>query len=434
MDILPEEPLGNQPQEPPLPPPSTPPPPVSLPPELPGTAGPPSETPGPTQRAPSAQRKWLLIAGAWAIAAAAALVFYQFVYANPGKILEKSFTKLSKVDSLVASYESPDRQVGVNFNYHEGKNLFSQLDFNLSDEIEGEKFDLKGSLVVNEKDLYLLSSMSKIQELLDQVEGFFPPLVQTQTFQLLRPVLLGQKWLHFSLPKEWTERLASTEKQKEEISPQDMAELEKIASEARVIRKYQRSYAQNGQQYQRIILGFKQEKLVQLLEKVKDLNLDVKVSDLNDLIKIVQGVPNWNDDLVEVLIDKSGYPAVVSMSLPDIPEDALRASLEKSLEKGSGISALLGSPTDLIDGLLKSKDRQKTGKLQPLGTVKFSDYNNAPQVNVPTNTVEFETVLEKAKIEILPILTSFLGSAMTEFGQGLTPPGTQPDLFNLGQD
>ena len=71
-------------------------------------------------------------------------------------------------------------------------------------------------------------------------------------------------------------------------------------------------------------IGLDKVKLVAALESLKDMDLDVKVSQINALIKVVNAVNNWDSDLVEIYL-KDGYISVVILSLPEIPEAALKS-------------------------------------------------------------------------------------------------------------
>lgn len=346
------------------------------------------------------------------VVAGAGIAAYRFIrqaYANPQKVVTASFEKLAEADSFSAKVEFSGNQAWLETTYHRAEEKLSRVRLVANDVDDDPGKDLEANLIIGGNDLYFRLAYSQINQVVDQLKAVYPPLVETETYKLLLPVFSGQTWLHADISGLGeTEDQEGTEQEIEgPISQEDQRELGKIFREAILVRQHDRNFSYQEEKYQRIVFGFKKQKLVESLEKLKDLDLEMKVSQINSLIELVEGIDNWDADLIEVLINAEGYPALVSLSLPEISEKDLSESLEEGLEEESSLwGSLLGSYAPKLGEALSGKEK---GQLEKMGTLKLTNFNQAPAVEKPSAIVESEEVLEKAKVELLPLFGAMLG-------------------------
>lgn len=318
--------------------------------------------------------------------------------------IAKAWDKFESATSVSAEADMPLLQSRLAADLHDDQLSRIQL------RVDQPAWQWTLGVLLSETDLYAQSLFSQMSALEKEIEQSFP-ITQTSTYQLLSPALYGQKWFHMTLPK--TDDAVTNRSDDGQISEKDQKKIAQKAKDAIVVRQYNRNYNYQGNTYQRIVVGLKKDQLVELLEMMKDLDISVQLDQINALIKLVKSVATWDDDLVDILIDKEGHFASIAVSLPEIPEEALKESIREGAGKDSGIAGMLEGPAGGLQQLFKDK---KQGKLVQVGTITLTNYNNAPPVQQPQELVEFDQVIIYAQQEFAPIISQLMG------GQGLGQP------------
>ncbi len=270
--------------------------------------------------------------------------------------------------------------------YHKAPFLLSRGQAKITN-IESESgHNLVVLAIFNSTDNYLQASYSKIDSLENQLRLISPEITVLETYQLFRPVIKGQKWLHLKTSEE----VGGYQGGEIEISEEQERELNEKFIDSIVVRKLERNYKENGKKYNKIILGFDKEKLIEFIEEVKKLDLEIELKQINSLVKIVQSVDTWDDDLVEILVEKdTGNLYSLTLSLPKIPENALISSIEESVKQQDSIADYYQLFSDKISEYIKP---QGSSGLIYIGKAQFTNYNQAPSAQKPAPLVEQEEI------------------------------------------
>ncbi len=338
--------------------------------------------------------------------AAGGVVAAKFLAVDPKKTLADAFKKTTEAKSFSFAAQSDDGKFVLDGDVHEDQTKLSQVKLTLNDLDNKRDEDVTFGMKFNNNDLFFDMSYAKIDKIIGELSAFS----YMKTYQLVYPVLKGQKAVHVSIP-EVKELAGETKPAATPGDDKTVKQIEEFGGKlqaAVIIRKFDRSSDYKGQKYQRITIGLDKEKLIAALESLKDMDLDVKISQINAMIKVVKAVNNWDSDLVEVYIQE-GRVAVVVVSAPEIPESALKEGLEESTKDNPSIGAILKNSTGKIESLFKPKT---PGQLTKLGTLELTNYNSAPLVQKPAAAVEFNDVLESGKVEVLPVILPLIGQSM----------------------
>lgn len=328
---------------------------------------------------------------------------------DPLRIVSKSFNNLESASSYLLHASLAKNEdyglVDLNFDYHKAPFLFSRGQVKITGIGSEVGHNLLVLAIFNAEGSYLQASYSKIDTLTSQIALLYPQITALETYQLILPVVKGQKWLHLT-SQEDPKSQGSTD-----VSEEKVKELNEKFIETIVVRSHDANYELEDSKYHRIVLGFDEPKLIEFIEEVKTLDLEIELKTINSLIKIVQSVENWNDDIVEILIEKdTGNLFQLTLSLPKIPEDTLNSSISENVEGQSVFSPL----TDYV--LPKLKDVVTPPSLNNLtfiGKIEFTNYNQAPSAEKPAPTLE-QIEIEKAFEKDLPLILQAIFHQTTE--------------------
>ena len=331
---------------------------------------------------------------------------------NPLRLISKSFSNLESTSSysLHAALAKNEEfgLVDLTIDYHKAPFLFSRGQAKITSIGSELGHNLLILAIFNAEGSFLQASYSKIDSFENQLNLLYPQITALETYQLILPVVKGQKWLHL------TTREDSKAQGGVEISEEKATVLNKKFIETIVVRSHNANYKLEDSKYHRIVLGFDEPKLIEFIEEVKSLDLEIQLKQINSLSKIVQSVENWNDDLVEILIEKdTGNLFAIALSLPKIPEDALDQTIVENVEGQSLFSPL----TDYIIPKLKDVITPPShNNLTYIGKVEFINYNQAPSAQKPSPTLE-QIELEKAFEKDLPAILQAIFLQLSEESQ-----------------
>lgn len=373
------------------------------------TPKPDTATPTPTTKAYKAPAALITGLVALVLLGVAGALAWQYVY-SPKVVIGKAMTKLSDARSLSYSFVAADDSF-----MSDGKLFFADnkldgdklseinLDFT---KVDSANASLRLALEFDKDNFYLLPTYSDTAQLETEIAAVYPPLLSTQTYALAKPVLFGEKWLHIDtsmLPQTAADGGQDTQANQEQLD-----RLQKLWLDSFKLRKYNLFYRQDGKTYTRITVGFDKPKLLAAINGFKDLDVDVKVSQINALVKLVEASDNWNSDIFELLIDSSGRLAQVKISFPEISQ----TDLEKSLAEGAkddSLGALVQGLPDKVTSFLQTDNGDG---LVEVGTLKFTDYDTTMEPTRPTDVVSGTQVLAAAQTELGPVLVALLGGSL----------------------
>lgn len=340
---------------------------------------------------------------------------YNYVY-DPLKIIAKSFEKLEYTNSFTINADFAESEdfgkPSLMLDYHKLPPKLSRAQFKMLNIGNDPAHSLLFLLIFSSNESFIQTSYSKIDEIENQIRIIFPEILSLHTYQLAQPLLKGEKWLRIETPE--TEGVR--QEGEIQISKEQEENLNEKFIDSIVVRSYKRSFVKDGIKYHKIILGFDKEGLVEFIDAFKDLDLEIELKDINAAIKIINSVESWEEDLVEILIDKeTGNLCSLSLSAPKIPEDALETTIEESVGEKENVSYLYNLFSEKISDFVKPST---STKLVYLGKAIFSNYNSAPIAERPTQIIKFEELTLAFKQD-LPILLQ-----MTLYS--LQPPSQQP--------
>lgn len=355
------------------------------------------------------------------IGSVSVFAYNTFIAKTPSQKLTDSFEKLRNLKSFKASFESS----GDNLKFtaetviHTGEGQASAFNFKLTGIENDANNNLDFNMIAGQKNVYLSANYSKINELLSSLKTVMPAIEKLSTYKLLLPVISGQKYLKVSIPEVPPGQENGNQDKPTGLSDKDVKIIEKKFSETLSAHKKE-TVKIGDRSFDRFTFGFNKAKLIETLKTIKDSDLDIKVSQVNALIKIVESSNDWNKDLLVILIDKeNGYPAEISLSLPQIDPATLKKGLSESLPEKSGLGYLKDMP--FLDNLI---GKVKKTELMKIGTIKFSDFDEAAEIIVPENSVSFEEVIGAAQKEIMPLIGGLMmggGGVQNLLNLGNTP-------------
>lgn len=337
---------------------------------------------------------------------------WQYVY-SPKVVIGKAVTKLSDAKSLSYSFVAVDdsfKSDGKLF-FADGKldgDKLSEvtLDFTKVDTTDAS---LRLALAFDQDNFYLLPTYSTTAQLETEIAAVYPPLLSTQTYALAKPVLFGEKWLHIdkSIFPQTTDQGTTTSNAK--ITPEQAETLKRLWLDSFKLRKYNLFYHQGGKVYTRITVGFDKAKLLTAINGFKELDVDVQVSQINALVKLVEASDNWNSDIFELLIDSSGHLAQVTISFPEISQ----ADLEKTLAEGTKDDTLGSIVKGLPDKVTSFLQTDSSNGLVEVGMLKFTDYDTTVESTRPIDVVAGSEILAAAQTELGPVIAAILTGGLT---------------------
>ena len=328
---------------------------------------------------------------------------YAYSVYIPRKILNESFDKLANAKSFFSQFESEQGEFVIKFAYDGDTGKASEFEVVLNDlgeDIEGELvLRLLMSNLEDRNDLYLqadYSEMAMLELLLSSTEFGF--ITKLETYGMLRPVFTGEQWLYIQ-GKEFDKDIR--------VDPdEEWTELAQMASDAILIAAVDYNYEFEGEKYKKIAIGFDKEKLLEMVDFVKDLDINAKLEQINALAKIIESSDAWDKELIEVLVDRKGYPSVINLGIAKIDNKVLQKSLKE-------ITATEDTGKWLAP-LSRSSNGVGSGEIISFGTIRLSRFNEDQGVGIPDSIVDFEELLVLIQTEVVPIIGAMMAGAMPE--------------------
>lgn len=262
---------------------------------------------------------------------------------------------------------------------------------------EGRDLSVKGRF--EETNGYLQADYSRPEEITVFLKGVYPNIDKTKTYAMVSPLWQGQKWLHFEIPK--SEKKEDVEWKWDDKDEQRMAwDWFRAVKPGKIVK----NFPYQGEQYTKVTFGFRKEQLIDAINGMKDLDIDVKVSQINAMVKMVKSSDDWDKELFTVLIDQEGDLRVVMMQMPKIEEKYLDETIAESTTEGEA-NPVTSSVTNGIKNLIW----QQEGEMVQLGTLTLDMFDEVKAAERPTEIVEATEVLATAQTELGPIIAQLMG-------------------------
>ncbi len=362
----------------------------------------------------------LVLAGSTGI-----FVLYKYVINNPYNVLVSAFQKSADATSFKVDFTSQDNNIGLSAFADRKPNALSKIQVNLKNIEDKQENNLSTSIILNQKDLYFSVAFAGADQLIQQVKTLIPTIEDTQTYALVKPVLFNSKWVHLIFPESTTASDATNVTPTTMFSATEIQNIKSNLKDLLIIKNFENNYSYQGKSYKRIIMGLSKTKMLALLNDLKNSNADIKVAQVNSMIQVVNSVNNWDSDLIEMLINGDGYISYVTVSMPQIPKDALNQSISENMSSQGGLGE---TAKGLADTFLNTIDNKNKTGLIKVGTLAFSDYNSTVSVERPTDVVESEQIIQYAQKELLPLLLPlFMGGSYPSTFQN---PSGYPGALN----
>ncbi len=337
----------------------------------------------------------------------AGYLFY-FRYINPVGIISKSVESTQKLESFTINFNFPKKDGSPSIeafaDYHKSPNIYSRAQLSINNMGNDPANSVLFMIIANKSSIFLQGSYSKYEILENTIKRDTPEILALESYKLFKPLITGEKWLEIIVP----ENVSGTSSDKSITIPKDNEiQLNKKLTKCFLTKKFDRNFQINDKTYYKIIFGFKKKELIEFTEFLKTLDLEINIKDINSLIKIIQSSDDWDEDIFELLIEKDSlYLRSVKISLPIIPEGALKSSLEDGLEDNSTLSFLKDYLTEKSETFFKNKQGSPE-KLVEIVEISLTNYNNAPQSSKPVNITTSDDLLNTLKQD-LPYLMSLI--------------------------
>lgn len=347
-----------------------------------------------------------------AVSGAAAAV--TLLRGQPLKTIEKGFNQIYNSSSATFKLTWPDNPGSLTLNWHKSLSEYSRFTVVIDNVDSPGKGTITSSTIFNQSDLFLSFNYSDIRLALSQLFTEMPRITSMKTYQVLSPFLLDNYFIHVPLGDLFKPASsASTPTSKMVVTPEQEKKFQKLIQESLIVNKSKVQVQIEGQNLDQYTVGFKKDKLLSLLEELKNVKVDVKVSQINDLEDVIRSADNWDADLIVIAVDTKGYIRSISVSGPDISEEKLKKALEGHLDNSNpGFTQVTKGA---LDEILKLGGQKNSAKINHLFTIEISGYNTTSSVTPPTKIIEGQRVLDAARVELLPIFGSML------MNQGTTP-------------
>lgn len=351
-----------------------------------------------------------------AILAVLAMVGYWGYVAGirPYVIVGKAMGQLATYDSAQVVYSSPDENLKIKFEgAGEEKPAKFGLTINKLRENKNDSLEISG--IFTKKDIYAQAKYSEPEIIEKSLVAIYPLITKTQTYKLASSVWQGSEWLHLAIPESET---GKTESAQTDWSDPEMRKVAWNWYWAVKPGKVEKNYPYQGESYTKVSFGFRKDQLIKAINGLKDLDIEMKVSQINSMIEVVESSDDWDRELVTFLIDKKGDLRVVTLQVPEIKKEVLDKSISEGLaeqEGGAMLGGLVGSAKEMIWG--------SKGDMVELGVIKFGQFNEVEEIKIPENLVEATDLMAVAQAELGPIFAQMMGARIQGVG---TPSTTTP--------
>ena len=336
-------------------------------------------------------------------------------YVKAYVVLAKSVAQTAQHESASIRYVSDDEKTEILASLAGEDKL---QEFRLSTKELGGELGADLSLAgrFDETNGYLQANYARPEEITELLKLVYPQIEKTKTYAMVAPLWMGESWLHFDIPKTEDEEVAEVEWNWNDKDMQKMAwDWFKAVKPGKIVKNYE----YEGQEYTKIAFGFRKDQLIEAINSIKDMDVEVKVSQINSMVKLVESSDDWDKDLFTVLIDKKGDVKVVMMQMPKIEEKYLDDTIAESTDE----SQANPMTSSLISGAKNLLWKQE-GEMVQLGIVTLDKFDEEIVVEKPSEVVEVLDVMAVAQTELGPIIAQLLGGTST---------GTQPKTSTVAK-
>ncbi|NCN45249.1 MAG: hypothetical protein COU63_04685 [Candidatus Pacebacteria bacterium CG10_big_fil_rev_8_21_14_0_10_36_11] len=364
--------------------------------------------------------KWKIIVGGILGIALLAVTSY-FVYANffisPKHLLGEAMEKFD-VDSIKIGFQASDDTSDVSGTMIAHEKGLSKIDANLSMLEEGVRHEFNFNFLIDEENVYFKMNYSLMELILMQADQVVPGISSTNTFTLLKPVLTGKSWLHAAVPPV----ADTTSDDKAEEYAEEWEKFGDELGEAIIIKDYKRNQKVDGVTYKVISLGVDKVKLLTAIDSLKDLDLEVSVSDINTLKKSVEDMGELKETLAVVYIDKKGYIRMADLYAPQGSSESIQDAIDQEAAASSPLLAQFSQMTSFF----QPDKKAKAGESVKFMTMTFDDYGTAEELSAPSNSVEWDEVMLYAQSELMPIFYQYMMMQQAPGAGGVELPTYPP--------
>lgn len=329
--------------------------------------------------------------------------------------LAKSIAQTAQHESAAIKYVSEDQKTEFMANLA-GSDKLQEFQFKTTTIGGSQESELNVRGLFDETNGYVQANYSKPEEITEMLKALYPLIEKTKTYAMISPVWMGQSWLHFEIPK--TNDQAEVEWNWEDQNMQRLAwDWFKAVKPGKITKNFE----YEGQEYKKIAFGFRKDQLIKAINNIKDMDVEVKVSQINSMVKLIESSDDWDKDLFTVLIDQNGDVRVVIMQLPKIEEKYLDDTIAESTQE-SDANPVANSMISGVKNLLWKQE----GEMVQLGVVTLNNFNEVREPEKPEAVVELIDVLTSAQSELGPVIAQLLGASASVNTQPKTANPSKP--------
>lgn len=343
-------------------------------------------------------KKWVkILVGVMAVALLAVAYGYWTV-GRPLLALGKGMAKMADGnDSVEIKYQTPDNKVSL---------MGEVVSFERENALSRVKFEMDGLSVesrVGKTDLFVQADYSDLPTFEKTLMTMDPMLARTMTYKSLAPMLSGKSWMHVPLPEKWWE---SEDESKEEVSV-EMSKADQAKFGMNVIKTVKiKSYDKKSG---RIVIALRKKGMLDLIEELKDMDVEIKLSQINAIKRVVESSDDWDGDLLEFWLDKEGRLVKIVARIPEIDEKVMSDSLKEGLKDQQGVGQ---AASGMSERFAKMIGKSNGAKYVELGSVTFDKFGQVVTPEMPTETVEWAVWSKTAMAEFGPLIMQVMGSAL----------------------
>jgi hypothetical protein len=335
--------------------------------------------------------------------------------------LAYAMSQVAEEDSARISYQlsNETNKFVTEVKYHKNTEELQQVLINYESSAV-PSYKIGASLLGNNDEGFAHLSINPT-EIVEGALGSIPPFIlQTKTYEMVRPFILGEGWLHTMWPKDGGEKEAESsdeDKSRELASDPALTKVGVKLMLSGVVNSSNPFATLNGEKHTRIAVGIRKNVLLGALDDLKDTEVDIKLSQLNALIKVIESSNAWKKDLLIFWVDQEHRLVKVEILLPNVSGEVIAKGVEESMKDTNQTKEYATEISEQIKALWKNDDVKE---LVELGAITLDQFGEVAKVEKPTEIIELDAIIEKGAQEILPIFSAIIS------GQVPTTPTSTP--------
>ncbi len=356
----------------------------------------------------SQKSKLLLITGILSFVAVIGVYAFIKIRTSPQKTLMQAVDNLENSSSFQMNYQAPEDLFSVNVSYfdfdlNKNENKLGEISLTANNMNNDQSQDLSLAMKFNKNVIYLQGDYSQADDLLTLIQYQIPSIGQTQTVTQSYEIMTGQKWLQINTPDD---KVNTRDTESQTAEKQKNEEFANKLKDCLVLKQYDKKHDLNGLKVQKVSFGIDKKQLLAVLNELKNYDIDMKLQDLNRMIRVVDSIENWDQELIIMYISQDHYLRQIDLFIPQVEKEAIELAMqEQTTAQETGINKVISEElgNSIANFFNKNQDEKDA-----IGSIYFTDYDKVKSAEYPNNTIDGEIFFMQAMQDLGPIITQIM--------------------------